>query len=176
MSHPVNKDQPDIPDGYGLADTDNNLLEWEDVDKQLCEALHYWLSTTRPDGRPHVVPRWGAWIDGTLYYDGSPETVHARNLSTNQACTLHIGSGADAIIVDGHATASRPVDGNAGGLGEAIAAEIGRKYSALGYEPAADAWSGPDAGGLAIFSPSKALAWNSFPVDLTRFRFDPTQH
>ena len=157
-----------MPDGYGVPTELDGLLTWSTVDQRLVDALHYWMATTRPDGRPHVVPRWGAWIDGKLYYDGSPETVHARNARSNDACTLHVGDGKDAIIVEGRTGASAPVQGP---LGETIATEIGRKYGELGYAPGPDSWSGSDAGGLMVFVPDKAIAWFEFPDDITRFHF-----
>ncbi len=162
------RDRPVMPDGYGVPETDDGLLDWSVIEERLRESLHYWMATTRPDGRPHVVPRWGAWIEGALYYDGSPDTLHARNAAANPACTLHIGDGREAITLDGATGASQPLQGSEA---KSIAAEIGRKYGALGYTPAADAWSGPDAGGLMVFRPAKALAWFDFPTDLTRFHF-----
>ncbi len=162
------RDRPTMPEGYGLPDSDDGLLAWSTIEARLIEARHYWLATVRPDGRPHVVPRWGVWIDGALHYDGSPETVHARNAEANPACTLTLGDGADAITIDGRSAASEPV---AGVLGDRLAAAIGAKYGADGYRPEPDAWSGPDAGGLRLFTPTKALAWFDFPNDLTRFRF-----
>lgn len=157
-----------MPDGYGVPTGDEGLLPWSVVEQRLVDELHYWMATTRPDGRPHVVPRWGAWIDGALYYDGSPDTIHARNAKQNAACTMHVGDGKEAITLDGHTRASEPVMGE---LGEAIAAEIGRKYGELGYAPEADSWSGADAGGLMVFVPDRVLAWFDFPTDMTRFRF-----
>ena len=157
-----------MPEGYGAPETDEGLLAWETVEEQLVESLHYWMATTRRDGRPHVVPRWGAWHEGALYYDGAPTTIHARNAALNAACTLHIGDGKTAITLDGTTAASAPVVGL---LGEAISTEIGRKYGEFGYSPEPDSWSGADAGGLMVFSPAKALAWFDFPNDLTRFWF-----
>ena len=169
MADPGQRDRPWMPDGYGVPTTDEGLLSWSTIEERLVDSLHYWMATTRPDGRPHVVPRWGAWIDGALYYDGSPETVHARNASANGACTLHIGDGKDVVVIDGRTGASEPVMGD---KGERIAAEIGRKYGDRGYAPEPDAWSGLDAGGLMVFVPDKAIAWFDFPTDITRFRFD----
>ncbi|MGH8957805.1 MAG: pyridoxamine 5'-phosphate oxidase family protein [Acidimicrobiia bacterium] len=54
-----------------------------------------------PDGRPHVIPRDGMWIDGKLYYGGSPETVHYRNIVRNPEVAVHIGYGQEAIILEG---------------------------------------------------------------------------
>jgi hypothetical protein len=162
------RDRPQVPEGYGVPETPDGMMAWADVNARLANELHYWMSTTRPDGRPHVVPRWGAWIDGALYYDGSPDTIHARNARSNSACNLHIGDGREAIILEGTTTPSEPIGAEHGAT---IAAEISRKYGEHGYTPEADAWSGSEAGGMMIFTPVKALAWNEFPTDLTRFRF-----
>jgi hypothetical protein len=165
---PKGRDRPDMPEGYGVPTTDEGLVDWPVIQERLVAALHYWMATTRPDGRPHVVPRWGVWLDDRLYYDGSPATVHARNLSDNPACVLHLGDGWEAVILEGTSVASEPVIGE---LGTRISAEMNRKYGAKGYAPSADAWSGQDAGGLRIFAPAKALTWFSFPADVTRFTF-----
>ena len=83
------------------------------------------------------------------------------HLRANPACTLHIGDGREAIVIDGTARPSDPV---AGPLGERIAAEIGRKYRDLGYAPAADAWSGPEAGGLVVFTRPRRWPGSSSPA------------
>ncbi len=157
-----------MPDGYGVPDTLEGTLEWPDVEARLVDALHYWMATTRPNGRPHVVPRWGVWLDGRFWYDGSPATVHARNLRSNDACTLHLESGSQAVILEG---TSGPSDPPGPELGARLSAEFARKYADRGYAPEADAWEGSDAGGLAVFTFAKALAWFEFPTDVTRFRF-----
>jgi len=90
-------DRPIVPDGYGVTE-EGPYLEWADVEDWLAEATEYWLASTWPDGRPHVVPRWGVWLDERFWYDGSPETRHARNLSINPACALHLESGTTVTI------------------------------------------------------------------------------
>jgi hypothetical protein len=162
------RDRPRMPDGYGVPDNDDSLLEWAAVEARLIESPQYWMATTRADGRPHVVPRWGAWIDGGLYYDGAPSALHVRNLVRNHACTLHLEDGWHAVIVDGIAA---PADPPGIELGTRIAAEIGRKYGDKGYTPSPDAWQGEAAGGLVRFMPRQAMAWFDFPKDVTRFRF-----
>lgn len=165
---PMHRDRPELPEGYGTPADDQGLLRWPVVEQRLRDAVHYWLASTRPDGRPHVVPRWGIWLDDRFYYDGSPQTVHVQNLQHNSACAVHVGEGADAIIVEGHSRASDPVGEE---LGERISLEMNRKYSTLGYTTTSQSWSGADAGGLRVLHPSKALAWFDFPADVTRFRF-----
>ncbi|MGH3389566.1 MAG: hypothetical protein ACRDOO_11895 [Actinomadura sp.] len=43
-------------------------LPWSEIDRLLMEARVYWIATSRPDGRPHVVPSDGIWFDGVLYF------------------------------------------------------------------------------------------------------------
>jgi hypothetical protein len=160
--------RPEVPDGYGVT-ADGPYLSWTDVEDWLMEATEYWLATTRPDGRPHVVPRWGVWLDDRFWYDGSLETRHARNLATNPACVLHLESGTTVTIVEGTSRPSEPIRGE---LGERLSAEYGRKYRRLGYAPEPDAWSDDGAGGMCVLTPEKGLAWSKFPEDMTRYVFD----
>jgi nitroimidazol reductase NimA-like FMN-containing flavoprotein (pyridoxamine 5'-phosphate oxidase superfamily) len=160
-------DRPIMPEGYGLPSSTEGTLAWAEVEARLVAATSYWLATVRPDGRPHVVPRWGVWLDGRFWYDGAPTTVHVRNLEVNPACALHLESGTETVIVEGH---SRPAQAPAETLGARISAAFS-KYHDQGYSPAADAWEGPGGGGLRVITPRQALAWFAFPTDATRFRF-----
>lgn len=56
-------------------------------------------------------------------------------------------------------------------LGGRLATAFADKYRDRGYEPQPDAWEGPHAGGLVVFTATKGLAWFDFPSDVTRFRF-----
>jgi nitroimidazol reductase NimA-like FMN-containing flavoprotein (pyridoxamine 5'-phosphate oxidase superfamily) len=161
-------DRPTFPAGYGLPSSTEGMLAWADVQARLVAATMYWLATVRPDGRPHVVPRWGVWLDGRFWYDGAPTTVHALNLAANPACALNLESGTEVVIVEGE---SHPARAPAETLGARIC-EAFAKYHASGYRPGADAWAGEDGGGLRVLTPRRALAWFAFPTDATRFRFD----
>lgn len=161
-------DRPVVPEGYGVPASADGLLSWQQVVERLAASDQYWMATTRPDGRPHVVPRWGVWLNGHLWYDGSPDTRHAQNLASNSACTLHLEDGWECVIVEG---TSGPTGSPGLDFGARIAAAITAKYGEKGYSPAPDAWEGPAAGGLMKFTPEKSLAWFDFPNDMTRFRF-----
>lgn len=160
------RDRPRMPDGYGV-DTASLFVEWETIVARLRDSPNYWLATTRRDGRPHVVPRWGVWLEDRFWYDGSPETLHVRNLEHNPSCSLHLESGTEVTIVDGLSEPSDPILGE---LGERLAAEYARKYAPQ-YTPSANAWSDEIAGGMRVINPQKVLAWSDFPNDLTRFTF-----
>lgn len=157
--------RPSVPQGYGLPDDESSLLTWAQVEAKLEPALHYWLATVRPDSTPHLIPRWGVWVEGRFYYDGAPTTRHALNLRDNPAVSLSLESGTEVVIVEG---VSEPARAAADGLGARLAQAF-VKYHDAGYSPGADSWSGPDGGGLRMITPSRALAWFSFPTDCTRF-------
>jgi hypothetical protein len=93
--------------------------------------------------------------------------VHVRNLAANQACSLNLESGTEAVIVEGE---SLPARAPAQTLGVRIA-EAFTKYHELGYRPEADAWDSEGGGGLRVLTPRRALAWFAFPTDATRFTF-----
>ncbi len=158
--------RPEFPEGY-LRDP-KTYLPWSHVEQRMTKSLHYWLCTVRPDGRPHTVPRWGVWLDGKLYYDGSPKTRHARNLAHNPQVSLHLESGENVVIMYGTA---READIPASELAQCLAQAIGEKYGERGYTPKANQW---DQGGLFIFTPKTVLAWTQFmeDPDATRFIFD----
>ena len=84
-----------LPPEYGNP---NEILEWSEVDGALRDAAQYWVASVRPEGRPHVVPRDGIWVDSAWYYGGSDATVHNRNIRSNPSLTMHIGDGMTAVI------------------------------------------------------------------------------
>lgn len=64
----------------------------------------FFLSTVRPDGRPHTAGLGVLWIDGDLYFTSSPRTRKSRNLAANPACTLSGRLEGLDIVFEGEAT------------------------------------------------------------------------
>ena len=155
--------RPTFPKGY--ADNPASYVTWDWVSAQLTESKHYWLCSVRANGRPHVVPRWGVFIDNHFYYDGSPETRHAINIEKNPNVSLHLESGEKAIIMEGIAYAAEKPQPK---FAKQLARAISDKYSALGYSPEPSQW---DEGGLFIFVPRQCIAWSSFTENPTKFIF-----
>jgi nitroimidazol reductase NimA-like FMN-containing flavoprotein (pyridoxamine 5'-phosphate oxidase superfamily) len=148
----------ELPDGYGKAQT---ALTWEAVRAELSSAERYWIATTREDGRPHVVPVDGIWLDDLWYYGGSEETVHHRTVTANPQVVMHLEDAVKAVIVEGDVRSTNPPKL----VAERLAATSKTKY---GYAPPAAEY---EKGVLTLF-PSRVLAWTTFPKDATRFRFD----
>jgi general stress protein 26 len=153
-------EKPDIPPEYGNP---TSRLEWADVERKLESASVYWIASTRPDGRPHVIPRDGIWLDGGLYYGGSPKTVHYRNITRNPQVVVHIGDGQEAIIVEGAVEIEKPKVEMAARLSD----ESFRKYPQYGrLDPSMY------MGGVSVLRPRRVLAWTNLTENATRFKFE----
>jgi hypothetical protein len=50
-----------------------------------------------------MVPVWGFWLDGSLYFGTARSTRKARNLAHNPALSVHLESGDDVVILEGAA-------------------------------------------------------------------------
>ena len=94
-----------LPPAYGKP---TRPMAWSDADDLLTESRVYWIASVRPDGRPHIVPSDGIWLDDALYFGGSPDTVHMRNVRATGRAVVHVGDGlAPARIDEGNRTAAR---------------------------------------------------------------------
>ena len=95
--------RPQMPEGYGLhADgVTFTPIEWDWVTAQLVQSRNYWVATTRNNGKPHVSPVWGLWLDGRIHFATDGASLKARNLARNLSCSVHLESGDDVVIVDG---------------------------------------------------------------------------
>ncbi|HZS08115.1 MAG TPA: pyridoxamine 5'-phosphate oxidase family protein [Blastocatellia bacterium] len=95
-------DRPHMP-GYGIlaADEGSGLLPWSWATERLEGARNYWLSTTRPDGRPHAMPVWGVWLDDRLWFSTGKESRKARNIAANPNCVVCSDFGDEAVIIEG---------------------------------------------------------------------------
>ncbi len=153
--------RPTFPPGY--VDRPIATVGWDWVERQLTDAVHYWLCSVRPDGRPHAVPKWAVYLDGKIYFDGSGQTRHARNLAHNPSVVLHLESGERAVIVEG---SGRAIDRPPTELALRLAHAYTGKYADLGYSPEPTQW---DEGGLFEIVPRVVLAWTKFSEDPTKF-------
>ncbi|HVL81863.1 MAG TPA: pyridoxamine 5'-phosphate oxidase family protein, partial [Actinomycetota bacterium] len=93
-----------LPEGYGAP---TRTLEWAHIRRKLETAPVYWVASTRRDGRPHLVPRDGVWLDEALWYGGGESTVHNRNVRRDPRVVASVGQGMEAVIVEGETHPAR---------------------------------------------------------------------
>ena len=76
---------------------------WDRGRGLLRDAELYWVTTVRPDGRPHVTPLIGVWWEGALHFTTGATERKGRNLAANPHCVLTTGvntlaDGLDVVI------------------------------------------------------------------------------
>ena len=95
-----------------FSSDDATATPWAEAREVLAAAKVYWLSTVRPDGRPHVTPTAAVWLDDALYFSTGQTERKARNLAQNTHCVVTTGcnllEGLD-VVVEGDAV--RVTDG-----------------------------------------------------------------
>ncbi|MGH2586448.1 MAG: pyridoxamine 5'-phosphate oxidase family protein, partial [Dehalococcoidia bacterium] len=99
-------ERPQMPATYGLAKAASQpgeRLPWSRVRRSLATSHLYWVVTVRPDGRPHVMPVEGVWLDGRLHFGAGSETRRGRNLAVNPEVVIHVDSSREAVILEGRA-------------------------------------------------------------------------
>jgi len=106
---------------------------WEHGRGGLRDAEVYWLTTVRPDGRPHVTPLLAVWWEGAPYFCTGPDERKAKNLRGNARCVLTtgcntLGEGVD-LVVEGEA---RIVEDSAelGGVADTFESKYGDHFTA----------------------------------------------
>jgi pyridoxine/pyridoxamine 5'-phosphate oxidase len=87
--------------GYGLPQHTKGLLSWKWAEQRLAKSHNYWISTVRPDGRPHTMVVWGLWVENVFYFSTGRDSQKSRNLDANPKCVVCNERAHEAVIVEG---------------------------------------------------------------------------
>jgi hypothetical protein len=154
--------------GYGVlpATAGSGLIAWAEAERRLTVSHDYWCATVRLDGAPHVMPVWGVWLAGRLWFSSGLRSRKARNLAADPRCTLTTDDAADPVVVEG--VAERVTDRAAI---EPFRVAVNVKYDA---DLTAD-FLDPAVNGSYAVRPVRAFALNhdDFPGSPTRWTFPP---
>jgi nitroimidazol reductase NimA-like FMN-containing flavoprotein (pyridoxamine 5'-phosphate oxidase superfamily) len=101
MSMPATEPVTTVDARY--SEPDATPTSWAEARREFEAAELAWLSTVRPDGRPHVTPLLSVWLDDAAYFSTGPEERKALNLAANRHCILTTGrnalrEGLDVVI------------------------------------------------------------------------------
>ena len=86
------------------------------IDERLRTNPIIWLTTVRPDNRPHMVAVWFLWDSEKFLIFSQPNTQKLRNLRHSSHVTLALDDthgGGDVIVIDGEAELLTDPDVNA---------------------------------------------------------------
>jgi hypothetical protein len=153
--------RPSMAKSYSIRKDKKGLLAWSSVAAKLTAAHNYWIASTRPDGRPHVMPVWGVWVEGAIFFGTERASRKGRNIAANPSVTIHLESGDDVVILDGRASEVR----DASTLAVIDAAYL-KKYGMRLTDVPGDHF-------IVAVSPRTAFAWREkdFPESATRWLF-----
>jgi general stress protein 26 len=155
-----------------FGDPDATATGWDDARRELAAAELSWLTTVRPDGRPHVTPLLTVWLDGALHFCTGERERKARNLAANPQVVLTTGrnalKGGLDIVVEGTAVRVRDRDQL-----QALAEAWEQKYGSDWHFEVEDAGFGSQGGIALVFRvrPETAFGFGKDPYSQTRWRF-----
>lgn len=93
--------RPFMPGYEMMFDKKRRLLPWAWASKRLSTSHNYWLATSRPDGRPHVMPIWGVWLENAFYFSTGRRSRKSRNLKLNSSCVVCPETASEAVVLEG---------------------------------------------------------------------------
>ncbi|XVV04834.1 pyridoxamine 5'-phosphate oxidase family protein [Actinosynnema sp. CA-248983] len=162
--------QTDVDLRYG--DPEAPATPWPTAEKLLSSAELYWLTTVRPDGRPHVTPLIAVWYSGALHFCTGSDERKARNVAANPQVVLTTGTnalhGGLDVVVEG--VAVRVADP---ATLRALAKEWATKYGPdWHFEVAEGGFDNPHGVALVFrVEPTTAFGFAKSPYSQTRWRF-----
>ena len=147
---------------------------WDETRRALEAAELYWISTVRPDGRPHVTPLVAVWVGQALYFCTGADEQKAVNIASNPHVSLTTGcnnwdAGLD-VVVEG--TAAVVTDNE---ILHRLAEAWARKWDGRWqYQVRDDCFRHPDVDArVPVFevAPTQVLAFTKGNFSHTKHRF-----
>ncbi|MGI8882199.1 MAG: pyridoxamine 5'-phosphate oxidase family protein [Jatrophihabitans sp.] len=156
------------------SEPDAPPVPWAQTQQLLAVAELSWLTTVRPDSRPHVTPLITVWVDDALWFSAGAEERKVHNAAENKHCALTTGSnalhGGTDVVVEGEV--HRETDES---VLRRVAEEYETKYGNEWHYTVRDGSFIGTAGNVAqVFrmNPTTAFAYGKAPYSQTRYRFD----
>jgi nitroimidazol reductase NimA-like FMN-containing flavoprotein (pyridoxamine 5'-phosphate oxidase superfamily) len=150
-----------------MARLDTSLPQ-EELDEFLLTQRTVRVATADREGRPHVVPLWFVWVDGTLFVNTTLGNRTVRNLEQNPiaAATVDDGETYDdlrGVVLTGP---TEPADGDS--HLEAVTTAFGNKYFG-GNRPHFVGWRGRF---FLRMKPERISSWDFRRIPEARARRD----
>jgi hypothetical protein len=82
-------------------DPSKGLKPWSWALERLEKSHNYWIATTRPGGRPHLMLVWGVWWENAFWFSTGPNTRKAKNMAAHAYCSIGTEQADEAVILEG---------------------------------------------------------------------------
>ena len=151
-------DRPQMP-GYGISEKREGILPWSWAEDRFSKNRNYYVSTSRPSGRPHSMPVWGVFFGNKFYFSTGLDSQKSRNLHANPWCVITTENAAEAVILEGHARKTT--------------AKVALQRFVRVYKDKYDWEMDPNDGSVWVVQPAKVFAFkegaNDFSTSATRW-------
>jgi hypothetical protein len=88
-------------DATPFSTDESTVKAWRQARALLESVSKVWLSTTRPDGRPHVMPVLLVWVDDAPHFTTRPTSRKGRNLARSAHCVISAANDDLDVVVEG---------------------------------------------------------------------------
>jgi general stress protein 26 len=156
------------------SDPEASATDWQSARQVLAATELSWLTTVRPDGRPHSTPLITVWHDEAVHFCTGPEERKHRNLAANPYVVLAVGPNAYSagldVVLEGKAI--RVVDSET--LEKLAAAWVAKYGEEWRFDVGDGSFRHSSGAGVAdVFriQPTTAFAFGKDPYSQTAFRF-----
>ena len=101
MNEPT-RSRPYWPDALEIPkDATTGLKPWNWAVQRLETSHNYWIATTRPNSRPHLMLVWGIWWENALWFSTGARTRKAKNIAVSPHCVIATEKADEAVILEG---------------------------------------------------------------------------
>ncbi len=152
------------------ADPVAGLKSWSWALERLEKSHNYWIATSRPEARPHLMLVWGIWWQDSFWFSTGPRTRKAKNMAAHPRVVIGTEKADEAVILEGIA---EEIHDRA--VWQQFAQIYNRKYGD-DIEPLLISSGG------SVFSVQPQVAFGqdehatNFAASVTRWRFSQDEH
>jgi general stress protein 26 len=94
--------RPHWPDALQNPSNDlTGLKSWEWALERLEQSHNYWLATSWPQARPHLMLVWGIWWQDAFWFSTGPRTRKAKNIAVDPHVVIGTEKADEAVILEG---------------------------------------------------------------------------
>jgi len=96
--------RPYWPDALQKPSNDTTgLKHWQWAVERLEKSHNYWIATSRPEARPHLMVVWGIWWQDAFWFSTGPRTRKAKNIAAHPYVVIATEQADEAVILEGTA-------------------------------------------------------------------------
>ena len=85
------------------SDHTASLKPWSWALERLEKSHNYWIATSRPETRPHLMLVWGIWWQDAFWFSTGPRTRKAKNIAIHPYVVIGTEIADEAVILEGTA-------------------------------------------------------------------------